>query len=314
MTVSKPNFYKQFDSRWASKSWRGCTVAAYGCGESAVANIVSATVNPKVTPYTAWKWATAHGYMCPGAGTYWSGIGAMLTHYGIKDWYTATDFSAVKAALKKNAWVIGIMTKGRWTSGGHFIVAYYVDSKDRVYVSDSASYAESRHIAPWSDFKSQCNNVWMVIPAGQAPKQEKKTETVTLYANNSLANVRKKPDADSAKLGRIEKNKKLTLKYTGNDWYKIMKGAYMGGYIHASNLSKYKNVSVSYKVAASGGMKIREGYSTKTASIGVVPKGTILRSDKQRGLWAHVKKQKGYPAGWIKIKTSAGVRYLTKVK
>jgi hypothetical protein len=116
MGIIKPNFYKQFDSRWAGKSWRGCTMSAYACGEMSVCNIASALTQHSLTPPQVWNYATSHGFMCPGAGTYWSGIDTMLKHYGISVVEQTHDRTKLHDALRQNYWAITIMHRGIWTS------------------------------------------------------------------------------------------------------------------------------------------------------------------------------------------------------
>ena len=94
---------------------------------------------------------------------------------------------------------------------------------------------------------------------------------------------------------------------------KIVKGKGKGGWIHESNLSKYKQVSYTYKLKYN--MNVRDGYSTQAKVLETIKAGTVLTCKKQRGNWAYFKKQKGLAnSGWIKIRESSGREYLNKVK
>lgn len=317
MTIIKPNFYKQIASPWAYHSRNGCTVAGYACGEFSVFNIVSRTTKHWTNPLQVWNWAWNHGMILKGAGTYWSGIGAMLNAAGIKTWKTTTNWDEVHHALRQNKWCIGIMHPGIWTRGGHFIVAYYVDKNDNIYISDSASYAGYRQFNRWSNFKAQCNNVWVVVDPRDYIKGSvgKSTgdHTAVLYTDNNEANVRKSASGNSALVTTLKKNEKLKLDNYSAGWWKIVKGKGKGGWIHESNLSKYKQVSYTYKLKYA--MNVRDGYSTQAKVLETIKAGTVLKCKKQRGNWAYFKKQKGLAnSGWIKIRESSGKEYLNKVK
>ena len=318
MSIIKPNFYKQYDARWASKSWRGCTMAAYACGEMSVCNIASALTKHSLTPPQVWNYAVSHGFMCPGAGTYWSGISAMLTHYGIKVVDQTHDREKLRAALRKNYWAITIMHRGIWTQGGHFIVPYYCDASGYVYVSDSASCAGGRAKNTFSNLYNQSNNAWIVID----PKGYKRGKLVgstqyvlyTIHPNHN--NIRSGAGGNYKVVGTLPGYQKLVLGVPLNGWYPIQKGTYKGRWIHESNLSKYKHTPHTFLVISSDGyMNVRAGYSAKDDIVGRVKKGEIIKSDKQRWPWAHIPVQEGIKkAGWVKIEETGGQKYLKKIK
>lgn len=315
MTILKPNFYKQVATPYANHWRNGCSVAGYACGEFSVFNIVSATTNHWTNPLQVWNWAWNHGFILRGAGTYWSGIGAMLNAAGIKSWKTTTNWSDVHDALRKNYWCIGIMHRGIWTSGGHFIVAYYVDKNDNIYISDSASYAGYRQFNRFSNFKSQCNNVWIVINPRDYHASGKSTgnHSAMMYTDNDQSNVRKSASGNSKLLGTLKENQRLELDNYSAGWWKITKGTYKGGWIHESNLSKYKHNPHNWIVAADC-MNVRDGYSTKnTHVLTTVKKGTKLKSKKSRGAWGYFPKQSGLSkSGWIKCYNPGGAAFLKR--
>ena len=83
MSILKPSFYKQTDSRWAKKGWRTTdggysTIGVAGCGSTSVANIVNALVKP-ITPPTVFKYACQKGYQTGNYGLYRSAIPKLLT-------------------------------------------------------------------------------------------------------------------------------------------------------------------------------------------------------------------------------------------
>lgn len=320
MSILKPYFYKQADSRWAKKKYL-CTdggyasVGAAGCGPTSVANVVSALIKP-IRPYTVFKYACKMGYMTSNSGMYRSAVPKLLKHYKIDPVEilprTAEGKKKLKSYLKKNYWAIAIMGPGIWTSGGHYILAYYVDSNNKVYISDSASSATQRQKNTFENFWNQQKDVsWLVInPKKYVTKTTTSAndtaKTYTLYTNNSKANVRAGRGTNNKLVATLGRNKKLKVKNLKNNWWEIASGTYKGKFISSSNLSKYKTQTINYKTLYN--MNVRDGYTTSAKIIGKVEKGRVIKSSKQKGNWAYVPAKKG----WVCIKDSK-LTYLKKV-
>ena len=315
----KPKFYKQTDSRWASYSWRGVTIGGSGCGPTAIANVVAALKKP-VNPRDVFKWICSKGYMTYSDGTYWSGITAALKHYGISKFSVTADSAKAKKALKKGHWMIAVVARSRWTSGGHYIVVYGITSKDKILVSDSASSSDYRQKdGPWSEFKSAERQMWIDInpddyikdkPSDKQdkPKSDDKVKTYTLYVSDSYANVRKGRGTEYGAVGKLKRGTKLTLYSFKSGWYRIYKGEYKGKYIAETTLSKYEPISQIYKVVTPDGLNVRAGYSTSSDIIRTIGQGSKFKATKKRGDWVYS------PAlgGWLKTKSDTET-YLKKV-
>lgn len=320
MSILKPSFYKQTDSRWAKKGWNTTdggysTIGVAGCGSTAVANIVNALVKP-ITPPTVFKYACQKGYQTGNYGLYRSAIPKLLTHFGVKivDIVPRSDKGRkkLKEYLQKNYFAIAIMGKGIWTNGGHYITAYYVDHEDKVYISDSASSADYRQKNSFSLFWDQQKDVsWLVIDPHKTQKtstkdKSKTVKSYTLYTNNNNANVRKGRGANNKLIASLPQNTTLKVKNWSNGWWEIAAGKYKGKFISESNLSKYKTYTKIYRTQYL--MNVREGYSTSSEVISKVEKGRSIKSTKQKGNWAYIPDKKG----WICIKDSKHV-YLREV-
>lgn len=317
----KPNFYKQIDSRYSGIRGSGTTIGASGCGPTAVANVVSVLKSHRITPKHTFRWACNHGYMAGDNGLYWSGIAAMLKHYGIKGvTQTSSDEKALQA-LKKGYWVIGLVGRSIWTSGGHFILLYGYKN-GYVYVSDSASYALYRKKNTFSTYRAASVQNWCIIDPrivkGNAKsrakaKKKAKAKTITMYVGATEGvNVRTKATTFSKRQGIMAFNTKVKLTIVNELWYKIADGKFKGYYVAQSEFSKYKQRKVKYQTLCI--MNVRKGYSTKTNVIATIAKGKKLLSTKQRGRWAYFPKQSGLAhAGWVKIKSDKE-RYLKAVK
>lgn len=322
MSILKPYFYKQSDSRWAKKKYK-CTDGGYasvgtaGCGPTSVANVVSALIKP-IRPYTVFKYACQKGYMTSNSGMYRSAVPKLLKHYNIDPVEIIPRNSdgkkLLKSYLKKNYWAIAIMGPGIWTRGGHYILAYYVDSNNRVYISDSASSEEHRQKNTFENFWNQQKDVsWLIVNPKKyikntTPTVTDKAKSYTLYTNNNNANIRTGRGTKYKKVTSLKKNKTLKVKNLKQGWWEIASGIYKGKYISESNLSKYKSITIKYKTQYT--MNVRSGYTTSSKIVGKIAKGTTITSSKQRGNWAYIPAKKNQ--GWVCIKDSK-YTYLKKV-
>jgi len=155
--MNKTNF-KQYDTRWATlgypkKPWyiKNC-----GCGEVSVANcIIEMNKWKKQTPKTIQPYCVQHA--APnGNGTYFSGIPAMMKHYGMTDVMEHQTMQSLWNEMKKGYRCAILLMGNRkggskgihWTSSAHFVaaVAYKSDGKKHyLFIKDSNSASSSRN-------------------------------------------------------------------------------------------------------------------------------------------------------------------------
>ena len=292
----KPNFYKQYDKDWAGVSGNGATVAKNGCGPTSIANVVSVLVDSAVTPATVFEYMAAHKYVSGMYGSTWNGITQTLKHFGITKFRVTSSADAAKKAIKAGHWVIGVVTYSRWTSGGHFIVLYDLNSKDCCQISDSASSSDARQKnGPWTEYKAAEREQWIDIDPKDypnAPGKAKASTVFTLWVSDAYANVRKGRGVKYGVKGILKRGAKLTLYSYSNGWYRIKAGKFKGYYISEKTLSKYEPYVKVFELLEE--MNLRKGYSTKTDVIKTLPKGTKVKSSKKKGNWIYVPLYKGW--------------------
>lgn len=307
----KPNFYKQYDARWAGVSGNGATVAKNGCGPTSIANIVSVLVDSKVTPATVFRYMADHKYVGGLQGSTWNGITQTLKHFGITKFTVTSSADAAKKGIKAGHWLIGVVTYSRWTKGGHFIVLYDLNSKDRCQISDSASCSDTRQKnGPWAEYRAAERMQWIDIDPKDypnAPGKAKTSTTYTLWVSDAYANVRKGRGTQYGVKGILKRGTQLTLYSYSNGWYRIKKGEFKGYYISEKTLSKYEPYVKEFVLLEE--MNVRKGYTVKTDIIRTLPKGTKVKSSKKKGNWIYVPKYKG----WICVQSGKNV-YLEEVK
>ena len=137
-------YYNQTDSRWGNKMYgKSGTIGEAGCGPTALAIAVASLTDQQVTPYDVAQWAVENGYRCEGNGSYHSLIPAGGAHYGLTVTGIGNDSKQLIEALQAGKLVIAIMTKGHFTSSGHFIVLRGVTEDGNILVADPASVKRS---------------------------------------------------------------------------------------------------------------------------------------------------------------------------
>ena len=187
MGMNKLNF-KQYDTRWAKLGYpkKPYYIKNCGCGEVSIANcIIEIEKYAKETPKTIQPYCVQ--YAAPnGNGTYFSGIPAMMKHYGMTEVQEHATMDTLWKELKKgNRVAIYLMgnrkggsKKVHWTSSAHFVasVGYKYANKDHwVYMKDSNSTSTLRN--GWISYKGNLRNdvsrVWSgKLPVAEKPKVE----------------------------------------------------------------------------------------------------------------------------------------------
>lgn len=138
------DYYNQTDSRWGNKMYgKSGTIGEAGCGPTALAIAVASLTSNQVTPYDVAQWSVENGYRCEGNGSYHSLIPNGGAHYGLTVTGVGNDSKRLVDALKNGKLVIAIMSKGHFTSSGHFIVLRGVTEGGKILVADPASVKRS---------------------------------------------------------------------------------------------------------------------------------------------------------------------------
>ena len=106
--------------------------------------VVSSLTDEIVDPIEMSEWAYENGYWCSKSGAYHSLIPGAARAWGLTvEGCTAAEPQRIVDALSEGKLVVAIMTKGHFTSGGHFIVLRGVED-GKILVADSASYTRSQ--------------------------------------------------------------------------------------------------------------------------------------------------------------------------
>ena len=86
--------------------------------------------------------------------------------------------------MKQGYYLIALMKKGNWTSGGHFVVVWWADNKVRI--NDPASTKDSRLNGDINTFRNEAAYYWVIDARSYnnpTKKPEKEEETVPTYTH-----------------------------------------------------------------------------------------------------------------------------------
>lgn len=137
-------YFNQTDERYANEPYGTDNIGGYGCGPTSMAMVVSSLTDKTVDPAEIAQWAYEHGYWCSGNGSYLSLIPGAAEAWGLPvEGCGKEDGQKIVDALRGGKLVVAIMTKGHFTSSGHFIVLRGVKD-EQILVADPFSYDRSQ--------------------------------------------------------------------------------------------------------------------------------------------------------------------------
>lgn len=175
--------YKQYDSRWGSKSYNGSSnYAQAACGATSVANIAYA-LDKSVTPVTIGKYMQSHGYAIRNNGTAWAGIPSALKAFGAKDVKQVDKMADVWALMAKGyvgVFLFGAGSRGGvcWTTSGHYIAVtgYKVkNGKHYLYTRDSGGRNHTGWYCYETQMKGLIPRIWLGDVGLDAPIETQTT-------------------------------------------------------------------------------------------------------------------------------------------
>lgn len=139
-------YFNQLDERYANEPYGTDHIGGYGCGPTAMSIVISSLAGDIVDPVEMAEWAFENGYWCSKSGSYHSLIPGAAAAWGLPvAGCTASEPQRLVDALSQGKLVVALMTKGHFTSGGHFIVLRGVRD-GKILVADPSSYSRSQKV------------------------------------------------------------------------------------------------------------------------------------------------------------------------
>lgn len=140
-------YFNQLDSRWADTPYgQTGTIGRSGCRPTAMSIVVSTLTGKTVSPVEMSDWAARNGYYVEGVGSRHSLIPDAAKKYGLSVEGIGKDAQKIVDALADGKLVVAIMSKGHFTSRGHFIVLRGVTEDGLILVADPASKTRSEQL------------------------------------------------------------------------------------------------------------------------------------------------------------------------
>ena len=135
-------YFNQLDERWADKPYGLDKIGTHACGPTSMSIVVSTLAGVQIDPVEMSQWSYENGYYCPGGGSYHSLIPKAAENWGLSVEVNLKP-EEVADALAQGKLVVAIMSKGHFTSSGHFIVLRGITKEGKVLVADPASLKRS---------------------------------------------------------------------------------------------------------------------------------------------------------------------------
>ena len=162
----KPVDYKQAAKPWGPMMYSNHgdpnqTMANSGCGPTAMADVVATLKDKSINPYDLAELSMQWGDRTYNSGTAWTFFGHVADKYHFVKMVETKSFAALTACLDAGGYVVCSMSKGYWTTGGHYICAWKYDAA-YVYANDPAS--STRKKQKTADFKAQCKRYFCFYP------------------------------------------------------------------------------------------------------------------------------------------------------
>ena len=172
-SIGTLTYYNQSDARWANYLYGGTDpMAAFGCGPTAMAMLVTSFTNEIYLPSDMAAWAAEHGYWASGNGTKHSFIPECAAAFGLKA-SSFQDFTeaGVISELSSGHILVAVMGIGHFSDSGHFIIITDYWSGDQVRVADPASLERTQQAWDISLILNELNSVaasggpiWSISP------------------------------------------------------------------------------------------------------------------------------------------------------
>lgn len=165
MAFRQPVDYKQYDPRWSSLPYTSCndpkqTIKSSGCGVVAACDILATLISPKITPLSVGPMLVKAGFRTKNSGTAWSAFKWIANKYGFLSFKQTSSIAIAKKYIRYGGYVVCIMRKGYWTSGGHYICMWKYDDQ-YVYANDPASASRKRQKI--DDFVKECRQYFCYL-------------------------------------------------------------------------------------------------------------------------------------------------------
>ena len=157
--------YKQYDRRWADLPYTSCgnpkqTIRSSGCGVVSVCDVLATLISPKITPLSVGPMLVKAGFRTKNSGTSWAAFKWIANKYKFLSFRQTSSLATAKKYIRYGGLVVCSMSKGYWTTGGHYICMTGYDDK-YIYANDPASSVRHRQLQ--DQFIKECRQYFCYL-------------------------------------------------------------------------------------------------------------------------------------------------------
>lgn len=164
-------YFCQWDVRWGFEQYNNKYFALTGCGPTCLSMVaIYLTGNSEYSPLWMGNFLDSHGYAVPGTGTAWSVFDDGIVEIGLYGTAIENSFDSICEALDGGMPVIASMSKGDFTTKGHFVV-FVSHDVNSIMVYDPNSKERTRSW-DFSDLEPQIASAWAMYVDGDPQDEE----------------------------------------------------------------------------------------------------------------------------------------------
>lgn len=141
-------YFQQSGPKWADQPYGTDNIGKYGCGPTVMAMAVSSLTGRAVDPVELSYWAVENGHWASRSGSRHSIVEGAAQAYGLEAAALRKfEADALIKQLAAGKLVVALMTRGHFTSGGHFILLRGATLSGKILVADPNS--PERSLVQW---------------------------------------------------------------------------------------------------------------------------------------------------------------------
>lgn len=141
-------YFAQSDPAWKDKPYGTDRVGPYGCGPTALAMAVRSLTDTPTDPAAMAEWCSENGFWAAQSGSYHTIVRGVASAFGLE----CTSLSSMtpeslRMELSGGRIAVALMSRGHFTSTGHFILLRGVTLEGNILVADPNS--RQRSLQEW---------------------------------------------------------------------------------------------------------------------------------------------------------------------
>ena len=161
ITKGKIPLLMQWDKRWGYHKYGGKALAFTGCGPTCLSMVIMGlTGDTEQTPNVIANFSQENSYYVDGTGSRWALMAEGAKSFGLIPKELPLDKNIMLKRLKNGTPIIISVSKGDFTTAGHYIVLTGVVEDGKVTVNDPNSIKRSQMTWDLESIMKQIKNLW----------------------------------------------------------------------------------------------------------------------------------------------------------